>query len=505
MANQTITKTAFWLTLIIAFAKVLGFLRELVIAYVFGASAVTDAYTIAATMTLTASLLVMVYITTTFVPSYIKIRQANGEASALGFTNDALRVSIIISIVIMAIFQLGTPLIISFTGFDAEHSQFAIVALRIALFKLPLFACIHLFSGYLSARHSFVGPNFIGIPLSITVIAIALILGTYSGIIGLSVASLLGVASQLVVLCFWLPKEKYRFKLYQKFGSNEIKNGMLLMLPAFIGQALMHLWHWTDTIVATHLYEGTAAAIGFATRILTLITGLILMPISGIVFTYMSEQVVKEDKEKAAKVLLQSIGIVIFVFLPIIVIGILFSTDIVRIVYQRGQFTDEAVATTGTALAWYLPSLIGTALTVLALRFFYGIQDTKTPLVCAAAAIPINIGMTILLANAMGIAGIALAGSIGGILQGIVLVYNIRRKVGMLKLSIFAKDLVKMLVAALICGSLSFSAGYVLSAQSSVIRFIVSAAVGVVVYLVFSLMLKINVIHIALSYRKSRK
>lgn len=503
--TPSIAKTAFVVTLLTMGSRVLGFLREAVIAYVFGAGSVTDAYNVALRVMSTAALLIFVYLTTTFVPSYIRIREEKGDKVALQAANNSLGVSLAINVFLMIVLLISAPLILrTITGFETDQMTYAVLATNILLFKLPLLTFAYFFMGYLTARKSFIGPNFIGIPMNAVFIVVCLTLGTGGGIVGLSAASFASVIIQLLTLFIWLPKEKYRYSFSMRFNTPEIREDLKILIPALLGSALIELKAWVDTIIATHIGMGNAAAIGFSSRLLGFVSGLAVMPLAGMVYTYMSEYAAKNDTKKMLDILWKTVRVITFIVLPIVIIAMPLSFDVVSIVYERGQFGSEATLLTGAALRWYLPGLLGLSLYTFLVRFFYGLQDTKTPMLCGVAAMLINIALSVLLSRHMGIGGLTLATSIGHTLSALFLLALLRRKIGRLGFGKTAADIVKMTVCAIPCAIVVFGAGHLLSDSGAFLRFGASAAIGGAVYFAAALMLREIVAYEFVSMIKKR-
>jgi len=493
MDNGTpnITKTAFIITMITAGSRILGFLREAVIAYVFGVGAVTDAYAVALRVMTTAGLVTSVYLTTTFVPSYVRIREKKGDKLALLAANNALGVSLAINVVLALLLFFSAPVILRIlTGFEDVQMAYAITAINILLIQLPVLTFVNFFSGYLNARKSFFGPSFIGIPMNVVFIIVCLALGTASGAAGLSGASLMGVVSMFFVMFIWLPKEKYKYGFSVKFNTPEIRHDIKILIPALLGSALVDLKAWIDTIIATHLGEGNAAAIGFSSRLLGFVSGLIVLPLAGMTYAYMSEYAAKNDIKKMLEILWKTVRVILFIVLPIVIIAMPASFDVVRIVYERGQFTPEATLLTGTALRWYMPGLLGLSLYIFLVRFFYGMQDTKTPMFVGIVAMGVNIALSIALSRIMGIGGLTLATSIGHTLSALLLLSLLRRKMGPLGFGQTAKDIIKMTLSVIPCAIAVLIISQILAESNVIIRFGTSTAVGALLYIATAFLLK---------------
>lgn len=488
--SQPVARTAFVITIMAAIGSVLTFVREAVIAHIFGVGAVTDAYAVAARVVMTAGMLVAVYMSFTFIPTYLRAYEARGSKGALGVANNSLGISLAINVFIMIVLLLAAPLVLTLTAFDAEQMLLALTATYIVLLQLPILAFIHFFNGYLAARKSFFGPNFAIIPMKVIFIVVCFIAGTQSGVVGLSVAALLGTIVQCLVLFFWLSKEKYRYQFSMRFNTPEIRRDVVVLMPTLAAALLYDLHTWVAVIIATHLGEGNAAAIGFASRLPGFVQALIIVPIAGMVYSYMSEYAAKNDVEKMISILWKTVRTILFIVVPIVVIAMPSSFDIVRIVYQRGEFTPEATALTSSALVWHMPGLLGYTVYTFVARLYYSRQDTKTPMFCWIIVVPINIVLSIGLSSIMGIGGLALASSIGISLATLLLLLFLRHKMGPLGFGQTAVDIAKMVVAAIPCAAATLGAGYLLSGQNVLIRFGGSALAGIIAYLIASYLLK---------------
>jgi len=502
--TQNITKTAVIITAITALSRILGFAREAVVAAVFGMGAVTDAYAVAVRVVGTAAMLMVVYLTQVFIPTYARSKENEGEEKALKVANNVFGVSLVINLALMALLYVLSPFIIGLTGFEDEQASLALTATNIVLLQLPLLALVNFFVGYMTARKSFFGPNFIGFPMSIVFIGVVVVFGTESGVVGISVAALLSVVAQAVLAVVWIRKQGYRHRFSFKFNTPEIKSDMKLLVPAFFAGAVFDIKGWVDIIIATYLGEGNTAAINFAMRLISLIQGLLIIPIAAMVFSYMSEYAAKNDTKGMLDILWRTVRVILFIVLPIVVIAMPSSFDVVSIAFERGEFTYEDTLITGTALMWFLPGLLGMATYVFLVRVFYGLQDMKMPMVCGIITVAVNIGLSIWLSSVMAIGGLALATSIASTISALLLLIFLRWKIGPLGFGETARDVVKMVICAIPCLLVVFGARNLLTGQHEIIRFAGSTSAGGCAYLATAFLLKTIVMQDAIQWVKER-
>lgn len=503
--KQSIVKAAFIMTMVSGVSSVVSFAREMVIAYVFGAGAVTDAYNVAMRVASTAGLLVSTYFMTVFIPSYVRTREKHGDKKALLVANNALGVSFVINIVLMLVLHLSAHFILGIiTGFEEKQLAITVTAVNIVLFQLPVTTFVSFFGGYLNARKSFLGPVFAVIPKNILIIIIIFLFGAGMGVTGLSLARVLSVCVSLLALFFWVFREKYKFTLSIRFNTPEMRNDLMLLFPVMIGSALSDLKAWVDTVIASFLGEGMVAAVGFSSHLLIFVRVIVIMPVTGVIFSYLSEYAAKGDKEKMFDILWKAVRVLLFILLPIVIIAIPSSMDIVKIVYERGQFDADATLITGAALRWYLPGLLFIALHMLLTRMSYGVLDSKTPVISASVAMIINIGLSIWLSGIYGIGGLAFATSVGHCVAAILLFVLIRRKFGALDFLKTAKDIFKMAVCVLPCVALVILLRGLLHENHVIIRFVTVTAAGGIIYLISAYILKVSVLNDTLLILRKR-
>jgi putative peptidoglycan lipid II flippase len=130
----------------------------------------------------------------------------------------------------------------------------------------------------------------------------------------------------------------------------------------------------------------------------------------------------------------------------------IFSKEIVTLLFGRGAFTPEAIEMTGGALFYYSIGMIAFGLREILSRAFYALQDTKTPMINATIAVVINIILNIVLSKYLGIGGLALATSIAAIVGTLLLFITLRRKIGGFGLKEITKSFIKICIASILMG-----------------------------------------------------
>jgi len=228
------------------------------------------------------------------------------------------------------------------------------------------------------------------------------------------------------------------------------------------------------------------------------------VPIAGIVFSVISEHAAKKETKEMLEAFWHWERVVLFFVIPIVAIAIPTSSDIVRIVYERGEFDATATRTTSAAFVWYLPSLLSAVFYIFLIRFYYALRDTKTPMFCGAISIAVNIVLSIILVRIMGISGLALSTSVGSMLSAFLLLTFLRRKIGPVGFFSTAKSILKMMMCAGVCLLCVLGIMHLFSEHNVLFRFAACTLVGASAYFALTLVFKVPVAAEALQYIKQK-
>ena len=198
-------KTAFLIMIATILSKLLGFGREIVLSYFYGASTITDAYLISLTIPGVIFSLIGAGIGTGYIPMYSRIKHSQGSRAADRFTNNLSTVIVVMcTIIIIAGLVLTEPLVRIFaSGFSGETLNLTISFTRISMLAIYFTGLIGIYSGYLRLNETYLVPNLVGIPMNIIII-VSLIASSRTSIYVLLIGSLLARCAELGFLCLFV-------------------------------------------------------------------------------------------------------------------------------------------------------------------------------------------------------------------------------------------------------------------------------------------------------------
>ena len=180
------------------------------------------------------------------------------------------------------------------------------------------------------------------------------------------------------------------------------------------------------------------------------------------------------------------------VLIPVVLLSMVLHRDIIRVLYQRDRFTAEDTILTGSAFLMYIPGLLGYAVKDIFSRFFFSLQDTRTPMWVGVGALVLNMGLNLALVGPMGIAGLALASTLTLLLSAVALVTILRRKIGSLMLGPAAGQFGRIALAAFACAAVSLLALRAFQDAGVVVRIVVGGVVPLGLYVLSVLVLKVD-------------
>lgn len=476
--------------------KILGFFRELILSYYFGATGISDAYLISQTIPGTIFQFVGTGLTTCFVPIYFKILRDKGKEKVDEFANKILSLVLLFSTVVIILVFVDTKFLIKLfaSGFEGETLKYAIIFTRIGILGLYFSTLIYVYNSYLQANEIFVPTAFSAIPNSVFII-FSIIVGAKYNIYFLSIGSTLAVLVQLLFLIY--PIRKLNFKLKPNFIFKDIyiKEFFLLMIPVIIGVSVNEINILIDRTIASQLVVGGISALTYANSLIMFVQGGLIQPISTICYPKITHAISRDNKDEAKIFIQKAITLSLTVLIPLTVGFIAFGTPIIQLLFGRGAFDENAVVITSEAVKFYAVGLCFVGLRELLSRYYYAYSNTKTPMINAAIGVVMNIVMNILFSKIFGIGGLAFSTSLSAFITTILLLRNCKNKLpgGSLELDII--EIIKIIVCSVIMGIVSLVV-YNILPFSLMIKLFLSVLLAIITFLFFSIIFRLNYINI---------
>lgn len=481
--------------LITILAKILGFAREILLSYYFGASGISDAYLISQTIPGTIFQFVGAGLMTSFIPVYLSVLSKKGKSEADKFTNTVISMVLIFStIIIILVWLFPYQIVGAFaSGFQGETLEYAVTFTKIGILSLYFSSLIYVFTSYLQANNSFTIIALAAIPNSV-MIMLSIFLGAKVNLTLLSVGSVVAVFIQLFFIWTQIYKARFRLRLNLQFKSPYIKEIYLLMLPVIVGISVNQINVLVNKTIASRISIGGVSALSYADSLIMFVQGVFAQTIATVYYPTITRLVAENKETELKRTIGELLEGMLYLLLPMSVGTMLLSTPVVNILYGRGAFNENAIVMTSQVLGFYAVGILGYGFREILSRIFYAFHDTKTPMINATLGMVLNIILSILFSRYIGIGGLALGTSLSSIITSILLIIHLKKKMRTLFSSKLLKNYLKIGLATGIMGICVFimyeTAFY---GMNLYIRTIGSVIVGIMAYLGLSIALKIEI------------
>lgn len=502
--NQAV-KTVSFMMLITLFGKILGLVREQLLAANYGTEMEAAAFLLASRIPRTFfDVIFASAISASFIPIFVEYLQKYGKEEAYRLANRFITVISTVTIVMMlAGMALAEPLTqLIAPGYDGTTAQLCVSLLRM-LFPTMLFTAVAFsFVGILQSLDEFNIPAALSVASNGVLILYYIFFNDKFGIYGLTIAFLIGWAMQAIMQIPSLHKKGYRYKPDFHFKDEGLKKIGKLMLPVMVSTWIQPINFMVNTRFASQLANGSVtngelgvSALEYANNLYTIIVGVFVLAIANMVFPKFSRMT--EDKKEFGLAVRGTLKAMIFLLIPMTVGLMALAEPVVTLIYKRGEFDLLATELTSAALFFFALGMVGYGVQNILSRAFYANQDGKTPFYSGLVSIVINAVLCWLLLKPMGIGGLALAAAVSSTAAAAVLMVPAVKQYP----DILDKSLVgqvgKMVLAA--AGMLALVLGckhilYPLTGRllGQIILLCVCGGVGVVSYMIFAKILRIE-------------
>jgi putative peptidoglycan lipid II flippase len=384
-------------------SRVLGFVRDMVIASLFGANAATDAFFVAFKVpNFFRRLSAEGAFSQAFVPVFAEYRERRDERALRDLVSHVAGSLAALLLLVTTLGIAAAPLMVllfapGFMMEDPERYRLASEMLRLTFPYLFFISLVALAAGILNSFQRFAVPAFTPVFLNLSLIGCAFWLGPHLDvpITALAWGALL---AGIVQLAFQLPflrqigmLPRPRFSLHHE----GVKKVIRLMLPAILGSAVVQINLLIDTIIASFLIAGSVSWLFFSDRLVEFPLGVFGIAIATVILPSLSQKYAAQDREAFSRNLDWGLRMSLLIALPAAVGLILLASPILTTLFQYGEFTPEDARMSSYSLIAYSIGLPGFILAKILAPAFFARQDTRTPVKIAIYAMLMHLVMNL--------------------------------------------------------------------------------------------------------------
>jgi len=443
-------------------SRLLGFIRDVVIARLFGVYLYAQAFVIAFRIpNLFRDLVGEGATSAAFVPVFSQYLVKHSKEEFWELANVVLNLLLVILMVVTLLGIVFSPLIVRLIapGFIADPYKLA-TTIKLTRIVFPYILLISLAAYSMSILNSlkhFAVPAFAPCLLNISIIVFALLFG--EGIKGLALGVLVGGILQLAIQIPLLYKKGFRLELFRKFKHPAAKTIGILMLPRLLSSSIYQLNNFVDSIfgsLAKIVGEGGVAILYFAYRLIQFPLGIFSNALSQAILPTLSTQALEDSYDNLKHTFSFGLRATLFVMLPASVGFMVLSRPIVQSIFEGGQFDVYSSNQTANVLFFYSIGLFAYGATKILQSCFFALKDTKTPAKVASLALILNIILNALLMFPMKLAGLALATSLSGVNTCLILFFILKKRLHPFDTKAIISSFLRILVASIFMGAICY-------------------------------------------------
>lgn len=481
-----------------AVSRVLGFIRDIIFAGFFGTDIAAQAFVVAFRIPNTLRDLVGEgAMNAAIVPVLSEYKALKEEKEFAAVARVLFNISLAVLSALTVIGIVFSPLIVRIMapGFAADPQQFALtVTLNRVIFPYLILIGLAAYAmGVLNSLKHFAAPAFGSSIMNIALIASFLFCPKF-GVMALALGVLVGGLLQFLVNIPSLRHNGIRFNLKDGFRHPAVARIGKLLVPRTMGSAVYQINIFVDTILASLAWivgAGGVAALYYANRLIQFPLGIFGLALAQAALPKLSREFAENDIDRFRETLCFSLRSVFLVLLPASFGLAILGRPIIKVLFERGEFTAYSTAITESALFFYAFGLIAYGGIKLLVTAFYSMHDTMTPVKTAFAAVMINVILSLMLMFPLKLGGLALATSLSAACNFAMLYVRLRQKLGDFGTKLIVDLLWRAFLASCVMG-IVIKALSIAFSQSTVIGLLISIVGGGIAFLAASFLFEIR-------------
>jgi putative peptidoglycan lipid II flippase len=453
-------------------SRILGLVRDQVLASFFGASATIamDAYYVAFRIpNLLRDLFAEGAMSAAFVPTFTSYLTTRGKNEALRVGNNVVNALIVIVGVLVILGLVFTDPLVRLLANEAYTSNPEKMALTISLARIMLPSLLFIalaaaLMGMLNSLHHYFIPalspamfNVMTILSAFALVPVLAQLGV-APITAIAIGTTLGGIAQLALQWPTLYREGFRYRPTVDWRDEGLRRVLLLMGPGTIGMAATQVNLVVNNQLATGEGQGAVSWLNYAFRLMYLPIGLFGVSIATATLPAVSRQAAEKNLTAVRDTITRSISLMLMLNVPATIGLVVLAVPIVRVIFEHGRFSGYDTLATATALQYYSIGLVGYSIVRIASPVFYALGRNRVPVVVSVIAVLVNAGLNYALVRVMGYAGLAFGTSIAALFNATVLFTLLRASIGGLNGRRLASSATRIGLASIAMGAAAIAA-----------------------------------------------
>jgi putative peptidoglycan lipid II flippase len=468
-------------------SRILGLVRDQVLASIFGAGNAMDAFNVAFRVpNLVRDLFAEGAMSAAFVPTFMRQLTTGGKESAWRLGNNVINALLVVTAVCVILgIVFARPLVGAFAADYARVPGKLELTVLLTRIMLPFLTCVAIaavFMGMLNSLQLFFIPALAPAMFNIATIVCALTLVPLMPRVGLppiaaiAIGTLVGGLGQLALQWPLLRRQGFSYAAFLDWKQDGLRRVLVMMGPGTIGMAATQINVFVNTVLATREGTGAVSWLNYAFRLMYLPTGLFGVSIATATVPAVSRHAARADTSAVRSTLGEGLSLMLVMNVPATVGLIVLAHPIVQVIFERRAFLPSDTAATAAALQFYAVGLLGYSIVRIASPTFYALGDSRTPVAVSIASVIVNAALNLALVRVLGYRGLALGTAIAALFNAVVLIWFLHRRLDGLDDRRVLSSFARIVLASLVMGTAALAADRTLAVWIPGSAFVVQAA-----------------------------
>lgn len=501
---QSVAAAAFIISLAGLASRLLGLLRDRILAGQFGAGDTLDAYYAAFRVPdLIYNLMIVGALSAAFIPVFTELVAKEKEDEAWKLSSGILSLQILITGAVSILLVIFAPLFMHLItpGYTGDKFDLTVTLTRIMFLSPFLMGISGIIGGALVSYKRFLAYSLAPIFYNLGIIIGAVFFVGKFGPVGLAMGVVLGAFMQLLVQYPSVKFAGFNFTpmFFSAWRNKDVRKVLRLMAPRTLTIAASQINFTIITSFATMLSSGSLAVFNFANNIQSGPLGLFGVSFAIAVFPTMSALAAKQKQEEFIEAFSRTCRQILFFVIPLSIFLYVLRAQTVRVLLGTGKFNWDNTILTFNVLGILAASLFAQSLLPLLTRAFYALQNTKIPLYVTIVSEAIMLVLVLLLIKPFGVYGLATAFSVSSVINMILLIYFLRKKLVNVDGKVIFDSTLRILIASLVGGLAAQLGKQIVGTQGELDTFleileqlIVSGGMGLAAFALASYLLNVK-------------
>lgn len=431
-------------------------------------------------------------LSTVVIPIYAGYIAQDNKESAKSFADTLITVTTVFTGLLVLVGIAISPILPRFTSLGDYH--FAVRALMIMMPAMLFYGLNYIFQGILQSHGKYGWPAFVSVPSSLVVILYVIFLGDRFGVLGLLVATLIGLSLQAFILIPPLVRTGYRYKATFSLRNQDMRAALKMTLPVLLGVSAYQMNMFYNTTMIAN-FPGMVTLLTYVQNLTLYLVLAFAYSITAVIYPKLTSFAAVDDMDSYKETLRKILGTIIILLVPVTFGFISVRQELLQLITQWGKVTESDVAAAAGLLCMYSIGILGIGLKEVLDRAFYALRETKLPAINGFFIMIVNIVLSQILMRHMGAFGIPLAYSVASLAGTVVLLFFLKRKIGPFGKGLGTVLLKSLFAAAVMLAFVVALGGYLkgaLPGDTLVLRLVrlgLPCLSGVLIYGIFALIL----------------